>query len=604
MLASAQQLQVLAAAVILVSALTATGLSPTPAPVLADGPIAVTPSPTPPVLSAVERFYNPFGDPWALKRPPNPEVPVSLTTGCHRVEPMRSDPGPHPDLIQFVAKSNSRLVFEECAELSDVNDGKGAALVRPFITQLRAWDPSVTFIAYYAASVAPTPSLTHPPRVGDGEPLGLRYIDANQEGWFVHQKGKPPTKQYRLKHPSGDPSRGIFSDVLDVTNPHLRRYLANELVRSMSFHGAGGVMIDGCGDLPLYTNLVDGNVPPDDIVANWASGCTAFLADVKAADPSKLVFAIGYWSLRGQGRPDHDAYDVEWFTRRLAASDGLLWEDPMGPVGYPPSEVQVSLERLAARIAYARSQDKYLGIFVNTNIGNQSTFHTTTAAQQQAFWRYYFAAYLTVMEGSRTLLIPYTPTASFDQFHSVAYFSQWDLDVGRPAGPRQSLAPGVYRRDFERARVFVNGGTAPLGISLEDGFFTTPEGAPVRSATVPAKSGAIFMTALDTPACSPRPPVRTRTRALTGGAVEVQIEGGLGDVRRLEIGRAPNTLISVTGGPQQVAGNRTIEIPLGNRSTVMTLRQVSPNAGVFAQFTVVDSCGAWKTFAGRGSGGP
>src|SRR5262249_14096923 len=154
-------------------------------------------------------------------------------------------------------------------------------------------------------------------------------------------------------------------------------------------------------------------------------GCAAFFADVKAVDPSKLVFAIGYWSVGGQGRPDQETYDVEWFQRRLATADGLLWEDPIGPVGYTPPDIQVSLDRLAARIAYARSHDKYLGIFINTNIGNQSTFRTTNAEQQRAFWRYYFAAYLTVMEGSRTLLIPYTPTASFDQFHSVLYYAQW-----------------------------------------------------------------------------------------------------------------------------------------------------------------------------------
>jgi hypothetical protein len=336
-------------------------------------------------------------------------------------------------------------------------------------------------------------------------------------------------------------------------------------------------------------------------MANWGNGCVAFLGDIKAAGPSKLVFPIGYSSIAGQGRPDQEAVDFEWFTRRLAVSDGLLWEDPMGGVAYPAADVQVLLDRLAARIAYARAHDKYLGIFVNTNIAGQSTFRTTTVSQQRAFAGYYFAAYVTLVDGERALLIPYTPTAQVDQFNSAAFFSLWDLDVGRPTGPRQLLSPGVYRRDFERARVYLNASSEPLPVSLEDGFFTSPEGAPIRSATLSPKSGAVFMAATSSSACSPRPPVQVRTSALDAGGLQVQIGGGFGDVRRIEVGRATNTVLSVQGGPQGVTGNRTIDMPLGSTSTVLTLRRVSPGAGVFAQFTVVDNCGSWKTFAGRGA---
>jgi hypothetical protein len=604
--ASAWRVQVLVAAILLAGALWAADLStaPGPQPAFAVGPVGqipllqATPSPTP---SSIERFANPFGDPWVRKLPSNPEVPVSLTSGCHRVDPLRSNLSPSPDLMQFVARSSGRLVFEECAEVADISDGQGAVHLRPFTTALKAMDPSMKFIGYYAASVAPTGNLTNPPPVQDGEPLGLRYIDANREDWFVHQKGKPATRQYRLKHVSGDPVRLLFGEILDVTKPDLRQFLVTKLVQSMDFHAIDGVMIDGCNDLPQYTTLIQGNVPPDEVVANWAQGCVAFLDDLKRADPSKIVLTLNYWSLVGQGRSDHETFDYDWFVRRLAVSDGLLWEDPIGPVGYPPSEVQASLDRLSARIAYARSHDKYLGVFVNTNVGGQSTFRTTTSEQEHAFARYYLAAYLTVAEGLRTLFIPYTPVGSSDQFHSAAYFSVWDLDVGRPTGPRQMLSQGVYRRDFERARVFLNGSTGPLNVSLDDARFMTSDGVPVRSATVPAKSGAIFLKVVSPPACSPRPPVRITTRGLDAGAVEVRIAAGLGDVRRIEVGRATNALISVQGGPQQVAGDRAIDLPLGSTSTIMTLRRASPNAGVFAQFSVVDSCGTWKTFAGRGA---
>jgi hypothetical protein len=544
--------------------------------------------------SALEQFYNPFGDPWELKKPANPDVPVTLTPACHRYEPKRSSGAPSSDEINWVSKSNSRLVIEECAELPDVNDGQGAVLLKPYIAALKSHDPTVRFIGNFTAGTLPTGVISGA-SVSDGAPIGLTYIDANQESWFLHQKGQPATKQYRVRDISG------FAVMLDMTNPALRQYLATELAKSMAFHQVDGVGIDGCYDIPQYDKTIPGNVPTDAAMSNWADGCANFLADVKNAAPSKLILTYNYWSLIGLTSPDHETYDFNWFARRLDLSDGLLWEDPIGLNGYPSDVVQTSIERLASRIGYAQARNKYLGVIVNTNVGNQSTFSTTNADQQRAYADYYFAAYLTVLEGQRTLMIPYTPVASGDQFHSAAFFKQWDFNVGRPTGPRQNLAEGVYRRDFENARVFLNGSTSPLQASLDDGLWVNAAGAAVTSATIPGRAGAIFLRPATSGACSPRPPVRLTTKTLGPGAVQVQIDAGLGDIRHLDVGVASNTLISVQGGPQQLSGNQSIDMPAGSHSAVVTLQRASGGGGVFAQFNVVDYCGVWKTFAGRGS---
>jgi hypothetical protein len=561
-----------------------------PQPALAVGAQAIAAAPT-----ALEQFFNPFGDAWELKRPANPDVPVSLTPACHRIEPARST-GPTSDQIQWLSKSNSRILFEECAELADITDGQGAALLKTFVTALKAADPTVKFLGHYTAGILPTAPVSSSAAVNDGEPIGMRYIDQNQEGWFVHQKGRPPLREYRLRHASS------FAEILDITNPSLRDFLATSLAQSMTFHGVDGVAIDSCHDLPQFNPSIPGNVPPDEIMSNWANGCVAFMQDLKARAPSRLVFTLNYWSLAGQQSGNHEVYDQEWFNRRIAVADGLLWEDPIGQYLYSADETQTSIERLAARIAQARALDKYLGVLVNTNIGNQSTFRTTNATQQQAYANYYFAAYLMAFETPKTLLIAYTPTEAVDQFNSAAFFRIWDADVGPPVGPRQNLAQGVYSRNFQRGRAVFNGSFSPVEVSLEDGYFLTWDGAPIRTATIPAKSGGVFVSALSSPACNPRPAVRLQTRALPGGSVEVTITGGLGDVRRLDVGRAPNTLITVQGGPQRVDGNRSIDMPNGSRTAVLTLDRAAAGGGVFAQLNVVDNCGVWRTFAGRGTG--
>jgi hypothetical protein len=50
-----------------------------------------------------------------------------------------------------------------------------------------------------------------------------------------------------------------------------------------------------------------------------------------------------------------------------------------------------------------------------------------------------------------------------------------------------------------------------------------------------------------------------------------------------------------------VPGERSVEVPFGSRRTVVTFERAAAGAGVFAQLNVVDTCGQWKTFVGRGA---
>ena len=38
-------------------------------------------------INAFESHYNPFGDPWYMNTGPNSNIPIALTTGCHRRGP-------------------------------------------------------------------------------------------------------------------------------------------------------------------------------------------------------------------------------------------------------------------------------------------------------------------------------------------------------------------------------------------------------------------------------------------------------------------------------------------------------------------------------------
>ena len=119
----------------------------------------------------------------------------------------------------------------------------------------------------------------------------------------------------------------------------------------------------------------------------------------------------------------------------------------------------------------------------------------------------------------------------------------------------------------------------------------------------PPKSGAIFLAAAPLPhLCEPRPPVQVVTRSLEDGAVQAELRAGYGEIRRLDLGHTPNTLVSVAGGPQGVSGGRSIDLPPGTVTVQLTLRRVNQTAGVFAQLAVTDGCGTWSTFVGRGTG--
>lgn len=555
---------------------------------LAAAPLAVTP---------FEIVYNPFGDPWASRAEANPSIPVGLTPACSRYGPKASSGGPVEEEIRFIATSSSRLVFEECSFLIDADDGIGDQRQRAYIAALKARNGALKYLAFFEPAIAHLNHLV--PGVQPPYHVGAVEIDTNHEDWFVHVDGQPATRENRVRHVPNSPGLPSQSYLYDVTNPQFRAFIVQKAVASMALHDIDGVVVEQCGDTPVYRPDDPSNRPPQAFLNAWAGGCIELLRELtQAARPTgRLVFFLGN--------------NTGAFATRLDVTDGMFWEDPLGgvkssPVN-PPSEVDAkfSIFRLVQDQVVALEQqqgrDKYLGVVVNTNAQGQATYLSTNPEEQRHFATYYLAAYLTQFrqdKPEKTPLIYYTPTQIGEQFRSTTSFTDWNIKVGAPLGP--PAAPDEqarYRREFEQARVFLNGSDTPWSVNLADRPLLDANGQLVTSAIVPPRSGAIFRAAAAV--CSPRPSVTITTARGAPGTLNVTVKSGLGPIQSLRFGDARSALVDIPNGPTGSSGGFT-HTPSGNVSQLtFTVRRNGPG-GATVPFVVADVCGEWPTFVGGG----
>ena len=341
----------------------------------------------------------------------------------------------------------------------------------------------------------------------------------------------------------------------------------------------------------------------------WADGCVAFLQALKQAAPDKIVVFLGFTSLRAQkvGNPSQvelDQISFDFYVRRADVSDGMFWEDPLGgakaSANNPPPFIDYLFARFRRVQDYAATRDNYIGVFVNTNAQNQSTFATTNAQEQHAFANYYLAAYLTMFRGSsKTPLVYYTPVQAGDQFRSTAHFSVWNVNVGGPLGPATQVGEARYQREFQHARVFLNGSDAPWPVSLNDRPFLTVEGQVVTSATIPPRSGVVIR-ALESPAaCPTRSNVSISSTRGAPGTLQVTVTAGTGLIRSIQFGTARSAVIDVPGGPTGSGGGFTHTPTDSPSSLTFTVRR-NGGGGATVPLTVTDWCGEWRTFVGGG----
>ncbi|MFN8636818.1 MAG: hypothetical protein U0893_23470 [Chloroflexota bacterium] len=105
----------------------------------------------------------------------------------------------------------------------------------------------------------------------------------------------------------------------------------------------------------------------------------------------------------------------------------------------------------------------------------------------------------------------------------------------------------------------------------------------------------------DSAACVPRPPVRvSATDDPATGTLMAQVTAGLGLVRELRFTRLDNAVITLAGQAAIRAGATVTP-----RTPVVTfvVGRSDTRAPVHVALVVVDDCGEWTTFVGRGVGG-
>jgi hypothetical protein len=106
--------------------------------------------------------------------------------------------------------------------------------------------------------------------------------------------------------------------------------------------------------------------------------------------------------------------------------------------------------------------------------------------------------------------------------------------------------------------------------------------------------------------CSPRPEVGVAVTPLADGSLQVTVSARAGAgtpgnaIQALRFGRGTNALIDA-GGQTGSTGNFTVTPPAGTQQTTFTVRRATAGQGFTVPLTVVDGCGDWPTFVGRGA---
>src|SRR6185369_13190808 len=117
-----------------------------------------------------------------------------------------------------------------------------------------------------------------------------------------------------------------------------------------------------------------GRGPSPAVLGAWEQGCIDSLAALKGAFQEKLVFPMGYNSIKS---PNSDPASFSFYSRRVDVSDGFYWEQALGLLLVPNLPVGVyngTVGRYQQVRDYAVARGKYLGNLANTTDQGQSTY--------------------------------------------------------------------------------------------------------------------------------------------------------------------------------------------------------------------------------------
>jgi hypothetical protein len=548
-----------------------------------------------------------FGDPWETKTAPNSSFPVALTPACRKHGIKVGQTVPDDDETTFISKSNT-FVLDGCAEPADTDNGVGDPALKAFIGAVRTKNPDTRYVGYVQPAIAVPGFLA-----GSGPyPVGLPAINQSHEDWFVHQKGTAPTSQNRVPSSVGFPVTVLY----DVTNPAFRTFMADQIVKSMDFHGMWGISVDSCFDRP---EVAAGYTIPDETFANWESGCLDLLAQLKSRlnPQGRKVYFWGLIHLGTQGAPSavNEPAKYAFFQRRSGVANGLAWEDPFQGTNLSPDNVESNINRVNQIIGYTRQVGNDVIMATNTTAGGQSTFGSTNSTEQHRFARYYAAAFLNFLTGPDMIMVLYTPTQAGDNFYSSVFFREWNVRLGPALGGIEIPQQHVFLRRFQNGVALFNYGEESYNATLGAGY-TNPDGSPVTDFVVPPKDGRVWgigdaltppaptatpTPVLPAPTCTPRPRVTVTTTRGTGQLqVTVSATGTNNRLVGLHFENTVNALVDA-GGQTGLSG--TFDVPINGLPT-STNFVVRRQAGgpVTVPLVVTDRCGTWRTFVGGGAG--
>jgi hypothetical protein len=409
--------------------------------------------------SPVEALVNPFGDMWSLARP-NPDARLIGTFLCPRVLP-KPFWTISPEQKQFVKRLEAPLYISECTDLLVPPDQApktlNADVVKQWISGFKLQRPDTKYIGYYSISTYST-----------GAPAFQELYHAHRS-WFV-RKAKPLGPQ------SGFVRTTKGGLILDVTNTDFQNFIAERADQSMQAYGMDGFLADG-----VYDQIERLTASPDvasPVRRGWAGGWINLLARLQQfAGPDRLVL------------PNMPRKDPTFVKAALQVAAGAFIEDPLGPLSLDLAK-SGALARFLDMVASAERLNKYLIMFVNTNV-NGTNVQTTNAQQEQRFARYYFAAHLIFTSGRKSLMAYYTPTQLGPQFRSDVFFRDWNLRVGRPVEAFQRPADGIYRRRYEKADIYLNNSVRAYEIALDKPHFTS-DGEQISHYELAPKSGIVL----------------------------------------------------------------------------------------------------------------
>ncbi|MCC6177889.1 MAG: hypothetical protein IT305_21525 [Chloroflexi bacterium] len=421
-----------------------------------------------------ERYYNAFGDAWTTKSAPNADIPVILTPACQRYGPRKTEIVDEAE-VAFLARSNAPLLFEECATVEfDVS------AVRQLSDALRARRPDLAFVGY---GLVTTLGLMH---------AAFHDLDQHHEDFFLHKRAGGNTSDNRALLVNDPPNA---KRVMNVGNAGWRDYIARYFARTLDASGMQGFLVDGVMERPL-ARAEEASLIDETVTRAWPDSLIETLAAVRAAVPPGTTIWI-----------NTDMRDGPFLEQALRYADGLIVEDPIGPrstlwqaVSGARNGSPITRESQWAEVTeVTRRLGKQLVLVVNSNINcahpaAPDCFSQMTRQEQLHDARYYLAAFLNLMGHDRTYLAYYTPTPESPQFHSAAFFKEWDLPIGQPTGESVEAADNVFQRQFERALVVWNNGDTPYTVDLSGGPLVSLDAQLVRRFTLPGRSGMLFVT--------------------------------------------------------------------------------------------------------------